>query len=88
MKLEKVDMMKKLPQKGQKSMCLLESKTEVEGKIIESFLNQKQKTIKSQMKRSKTISKKGPLMEEQEKIYENQRHTHAIAEIIYKDSCY
>lgn len=39
MKLEKVDMMKKLPQKGQKAMCLLESKTEVEGKIIESFLN-------------------------------------------------
>lgn len=27
-------------------------------------------------------------MEEQEKIYENQRHTHAIAEIVYKDSCY
>lgn len=40
------------------------------------------------MKRSKTVSKKGPLMEEQEKIYENQRHTHAIAEIVYKDSCY
>ena len=65
MKLDKVDLMKKYPQRGQKSsMCLLESKALIEGRIIESFINQKQKTLKNQMKRQKTISKKANQQEE------------------------